>query len=603
MAVVDELVTLLSFKLGAGSEQAIKSIKDGIETARKEVTKWAAAATAAGTATALFLTSSSEKAVGLQKLAQATNMSTDSLQQWMYAAESVGASANTVAADLENMVKSMSSPIPGELNMELMMLGVSVRNASGELRGADEVLQDVGQRLNKMGNQEALQWAERVGVSNDTLMLLKQGKQGLAELFEEAQLVGAIIPADAIERGAELSKSLNTLKRIFGTMGQSIALSFAPNLKKVVDNFKNFLIANGEFIRQGLGTVIEGVGKGFSRFWNIIVKTKDGIVSLIKPLAPLTENLDAVKVVAGLVTGALAGFVALMAPAILQFAAVGAAIAGVALVIEDLITWIQGGESVTGDIIAAFSNWLDQFPELKEDIQAVGQVFSDVFGAIPGVVDKCIDSLKGMFPVLSEILRGLGKVIDFVYTGTKNVTEKTTEGLLNAFADYEGKGAFKGKQPKMIQLPTADEVDDMFNEPITAQKSGKDAGNEIMASLFGNEPEETAAKAPAEAEKEKGGFWANLFGIGDKQLETMKLMAASAKAPAEAEKAYQTMPVPAAMTTNNTNNNANSTINNNQTITIMTGADSRSVIQAMQDALPDANVVSSGTYGSFIGGY
>ena len=585
MAVVDELVTLLSFKLGAGSEQAIKSIKDGIETARKEVTKWAAAATAAGTATALFLTSSSEKAVGLQKLAQATNMS------------------NTVAADLENMVKSMSSPIPGELNMELMMLGVSVRNASGELRGADEVLQDVGQRLNKMGNQEALQWAERVGVSNDTLMLLKQGKQGLAELFEEAQLVGAIIPADAIERGAELSKSLNTLKRIFGTMGQSIALSFAPNLKKVVDNFKNFLIANGEFIRQGLGTVIEGVGKGFSRFWNIIVKTKDGIVSLIKPLAPLTENLDAVKVVAGLVTGALAGFVALMAPAILQFAAVGAAIAGVALVIEDLITWIQGGESVTGDIIAAFSNWLDQFPELKEDIQAVGQVFSDVFGAIPGVVDKCIDSLKGMFPVLSEILSGLGKVIDFVYTGTKNVTEKTTEGLLNAFADYEGKGAFKGKQPKMIQLPTADEVDDMFSKPITAQKRGKDAGNEIMASLFGNEPEETAAKAPAEAEKEKGGFWANLFGIGDKQLETMKLMAASAKAPAEAEKAYQTMPVPAAMTTNNTNNSANSTINNNQTITIMTGADSRSVIQAMQDALPDANVVSAGTYGSFIGGY
>lgn len=605
MAVVDELVTLLSFKLGAGSEQAIKSIKDGIETARKEVTKWAAAATAAGTATALFLTSSSEKAVGLQKLAQATNMSTDSLQQWMYAAEAVGASANTVAADLENMLKSMSSPIPGELNMELMMLGVSVRNASGQLRGADEVIKDVGERLNKMGNAEAIQWAERVGISNDTLMLLKQGKQGLAELFEEAQLVGAIIPADAIERGAELSKSLNTLKRIFSTMGQSIALSFAPNLKKVVDNFKNFLIANGEFIRQGLGTVIEGVGKGFGRFWNILVKTKDGIAALIKPLAPLTENLDAVKVVAGLVTGALAGFVALMAPAILQFAAVGAAIAGVALVIEDLITWIQGGESVTGDIIAAFSNWLDQFPELKEDIKEVGRVFGDVFNAIPGVVDKCIDSLKGMFPVLSEILSGLGKVIDFVYTGTKNVTEKTTEGLLNAFADYEGKGAFKGNQPKMIQLPPADEVDDLFSQPTTPDKSGRDAGNEIMASLFGNQPEEMAssAKAPAEAEKEKGGFWANLFGIGDKQLETMKLMASSAKAPAEAGQVYQTMPVPASMTTNNTNSNTNSTVNNNQTITIMTGADSRSVIQAMQDALPDANVVSSGTYGSFIGGY
>ena len=44
-------------------------------------------------------------------------------------------------------------------------------------------------------------------------------------------------------------------------------------------------------------------------------------------------------------------------------------------------------------------------------------------------------------------------------------------------------------------------------------------------------------------------------------------------------------------------------VNNNQTITIMTGADARSVIQAMQTEMPDANVVSSGTYGSFIGGY
>lgn len=603
MAVVDELVTLLSFKTSPGTEKAIKSIKDGIDTLKSEVTKWAAAATAAGAATSAFLLNASNKAIELQKLSQATNLSTDSLQQWQYAAEAVGASSAAVTSDLESLLKTMSSPIPGELNMELMMLGVSVHNASGQLRGADEVLKDVGDKLNKMSSARAVQWAERVGISNDTLMLLKQGRQGLSELFEEAQLVGAIIPADAIERGAELSKSIKTLKTVFQALGNSIALSFAPNLKKVVDNFKQFLINNAEFVRQGLGITIDGVSRGFGRFWDILIKIKDGFVAVLQPMQPFLKNMDAVKVVAGLVTGALAGFLALMAPAIIQFAAVGAAIAGVALVIEDLITWIQGGESVTGDIIAAFSNWLDQFPELKEDIQAVGRVFGDVFNAIPGVVDKCIDSLKGMFPVLSEILSGLGKVIDFVYTGTKNVTEKTTEGLLNAFSDYEGKGAFKGKQPRMIQLPTADEVDDMFSQPITAQTGEKDAGNEIMASLFGNEPEESKAKAPTEAEKEQGGFWANLFGIGDKQLETMKLMAASAKAPTEAEKAYQTMPVPAAMTTNNTNNNANSTVNNNQTITIMTGADSRSVIQAMQDALPDANVVSSGTYGSFIGGY
>lgn len=232
MAVVDELVTLLSFKTSPGTEKAIKSIKDGIATLKSEVTKWAAAATAAGAATSAFLLSASDKAIELQKLSQSTNLSTDSLQQWQYAAEAVGASSAAVTSDLESLLKTMSSPIPGELNMELMMLGVSVHNASGQLRGADEVLKDVGDKLNKMSSARAVQWAERVGISNDTLMLLKQGRQGLSELFEEAQLVGAIIPEDAINRGAELSKSIKTLKTVFQALGNSIALSFAPNLKK-----------------------------------------------------------------------------------------------------------------------------------------------------------------------------------------------------------------------------------------------------------------------------------------------------------------------------------------------------------------------------------
>lgn len=539
MAVVDELVTLLSFKTSPGTEKAIKSIKDGISTLKSEVTKWAAAATAAGAATSAFLLSASDKAIELQKLSQSTNLSTDSLQQWQYAAEAVGASSAAVTSDLESLLKTMSSPIPGELNMELMMLGVSVHNASGQLRGADEVLKDVGDKLNKMSSARAVQWAERVGISNDTLMLLKQGRQGLSELFEEAQLVGAIIPEDAINRGAELSKSIKTLKTVFQALGNSIALSFAPNLKKVVDNFKQFLINNADFVRQGLGITIDGVSRGFGRFWDILVKIKDGFVALLQPMQPFLKNMDAVKVVAGLVTGALAGFLALMAPAIIQFAAVGAAIAGVSLVIEDFITWLQGGESVIGDIVNAFSNWMDKFPELKEDLKSVGQVFADVFNAIPGLIDKCIDKIEDMFPVINKILSSLGKVIDFVYKGAKTAGETLTEGALKVFGGYEGQGARENARrgEKILpQLPKAEDIDRMFAEYDKAR-----AIPSIDLTI------------PPQAQPQAGA------GKG--------------------------------------------IVNNNQTITIMTGADARSVIQAMQTEMPDANVVSSGTYGSFIGGY
>lgn len=592
MAVVDELVTLLSFKTSPGTEKAIKSIKDGIATLKSEVTKWAAAATAAGAATSAFLLSASNKAIELQKLSQATNLSTDNLQQWQYAAEAVGASSAAVTSDLESLLKTMSSPIPGELNMELMMLGVSVHNASGQLRGADEVLKDVGDKLNKMSSARAVQWAERVGISNDTLMLLKQGRQGLSELFEEAQLVGAIIPEDAINRGAELSKSIKTLKAVFQALGNSIALSFAPNLKKVVDNFKQFLINNADFVRQGLGITIDGVSRGFGRFWDILVKIKDGFVALLQPMQPFLKNMDAVKIVAGLVTGALAGFLALMAPAIIQFAAVGAAIAGVSLVIEDFITWLQGGESVIGDIVNAFSNWMDKFPELKEDLKSVGQVFADVFNAIPGLIDKCIDKIEDMFPVINKILSSLGKVIDFVYKGAKTAGETLTEGALKVFGGYEGQGARENARR---------------GEKILPQLTQAQTGTVTPA---GNNQQQQQQKPEKQDTSLKDGI-IQLLGFGGEKSGSGKNMIQLPKAEdidrmfAEYDKARAipsidlTIPPQAQPQAGA----GKGIVNNNQNITIMTGADARSVIQAMQTEMPDANVVSSGTYGSFIGGY
>ena len=593
MAVVDELVTLLSFKTSPGTEKAIKSIKDGISTLKSEVTKWAAAATAAGAATSAFLLSASDKAIELQKLSQSTNLSTDSLQQWQYAAEAVGASSAAVTSDLESLLKTMSSPIPGELNMELMMLGVSVHNASGQLRGADEVLKDVGDKLNKMSSARAVQWAERVGISNDTLMLLKQGRQGLSELFEEAQLVGAIIPEDAINRGAELSKSIKTLKTVFQALGNSIALSFAPNLKKVVDNFKQFLINNADFVRQGLGITIDGVSRGFGRFWDILVKIKDGFVALLQPMQPFLKNMDAVKIVAGLVTGALAGFLALMAPAIIQFAAVGAAIAGVSLVIEDFITWLQGGESVIGDIVNAFSNWMDKFPELKEDLKSVGQVFADVFNAIPGLIDKCIDKIEDMFPVINKILSGLGKVVDFVYEGAKTAGETLTDGVLKVFGGYEGQGARENARRGEKILP-------QLTQGQTEEQPGAvaPAGNNRQQQP---EKQDTSLK---DGIIQLLGFGGGKSGSGENMIQLPKAEDID-RMFAEYDKARAipsidlTIPPQAQPQAGA----GKGIVNNNQTITIMTGADARSVIQAMQTEMPDANVVSSGTYGSFIGGY
>lgn len=359
-----------------------------------------------------------------------------------------------------------------------------------------------------------------------------------------------------------------------------------------MDNFKQFLINNADFVRQGLGVTIDGVSRGFGRFWDILVKIKDGFVALLQPMQPFLKNMDAVKVVAGLVTGALAGFLALMAPAIIQFAAVGAAIAGVSLVIEDFITWLQGGESVIGDIVNAFSNWMDKFPELKEDLKSVGQVFADVFNAIPGLIDKCIDKIEDMFPVINKILSGLGKVIDFVYEGAKTAGESLTEGALKVFGGYEGQGAHENARRGEKILPQ-----------LTQAQTGSvtPAGNNQQQQQQKPEKQDTSLK---DGIIQLLGFGGEKSGSGENMIQLPKAEDID-RMFAEYDKARAipsidlTIPPQAQPQAGA----GKGIINNNQNITIMTGADARSVIQAMQTEMPDANVVSSGTYGSFIGGY
>lgn len=628
MAVVDELVTLLTFKTGQGTEQAIKTIKDGISTLKTEVTKWAAMATAAGTATTAFLVNAGNKAVELQKLSQNTNLSTEDLQKWQYAAEAVGASASSVTNDLSSLLKSMSSPIPGQFNQELLMLGVSVRDASGKLRGADEVLKDVGDRLNAMDEVTAIQWAQKIGISSDTLLLLKQGKQGLSELFEEAQLIGAIIPEDAIEKGAELAKSIKTLKSVFSALGNSIALSFAPTLKKVVDNFKQFLIVNADFIRQGLGTIIEGIGKGFSRFLDILLKVKDYFTAAIKPISPFIEKMDGVKVVSGLVTGALTGFLALMTPAIAKFIAIGGAISAVSLIIEDFITYLQGGKSVIGDVIAGFSEWLDQFPELKQDIQAVGDAFKNAFEFIINLIGKTTDAFKGLLPAITGII---GDAVGFIYNSVKNVTEKVTSLLLTIFdgfswdvfnfdfADLKASLQSVGEVFSSVfnfALELIDDVKEAINNLIPGFSKVTDTLGKITgfiskgAEVISEKVTEKAldlfagyeGKGSASAIKAPDSF-------NEKNKEINKVEYAKANINTVNETYETTQLITPPVSAGNTqaegygSTKINPVVNNNQTINIMTNADARSVIDAMETEMPSANVVSSGTYGSFIGGY
>ena len=361
MAIANELVQLLSFKLSDQSKAAFETFKKGLEDLRTGMQAVATAATATGTAIALTIKSVSDGAVELTNLSKTTGIATKTLQEYKYAAESVGVSSEAVTSDLQMLIETISSPIPGEFNEALFMMGIGIRDASGQMKSADALLGDIADKLNGMNEQKALQWANRLGLSNDTLVLIKQGRLSLEQLRKEANSLGAVIPEETLKRGAEFKKSLNALEFAFKGVGRTVALSVAPGLTTSVNKMKEWIIANSQMLKQGLEKTVKGLGDGLTGTTYILERFIKWIRGFLPDLDAFNEKIDLSKLISGTLRGALIGLLVIFTPMVAKLALIGAAFTAVALAIEDFVIWCMNGESALGKLIDKWDNWAERW--------------------------------------------------------------------------------------------------------------------------------------------------------------------------------------------------------------------------------------------------
>lgn len=488
MAVVDELVTLLGLEVSPGSKQAVATIQGGLEKITKFATIAGAALTAAAASIGFVVNNFSKQGAEIAKLSDATGLTTDSIQQLSFAADKAGVSSQSLIGDISNLTKSMHSPIPGEFNQGLFMLGISTRKASGELKSGADVLFDMADKFEGMSHTKAANWAAKVGISSDTLVLLKQGKGAIQDYMKQAQAF--TVPAAAIEASRKFQILLSTTNRIFQYVGQTIAASLVPAFDKYIRTFTEFMLANKEFIELGLKTVVDGISKGFDLLWTSLSKVKELIFEYIPGLKEFTKGLidsdniaNALLVSFGIVGVALGVMFA-------KFIAIGAAIAVVVVAFEDVITYFRGGESVTGRLIEKINELANSFTESFPGISELIKVVAGWLGRLASWTGgELLKGLAQFWQYLKEIgaeIVMVGKVFLFVFDQISKVLlsiPKTISGLAGAVAgmldkiipgdlrmllgldadDPDGKPQQIGSGSKYFEpgMP----IDEMFNEP------------------------------------------------------------------------------------------------------------------------------------------
>ncbi len=373
MAIVDELVTVLGVKVAAGAEGAMGRFKASIDGIANTAKQFGVIASVAVAGVAVMVKGAIDQAAELDNISRKTGLSTTALQEWGYAAATVGADAKGVYADLEKLSKGF---------------GLA-------RRGSEQRLMNIADRMQGKSDFQAQRIGSFYGLSEDTIKLLQRGREGVIALREEAQKMGVITPEATIKRAAQLKKNISELTFVFRSFTQSLALSAVPAIEKVTKGLRAWLRENQALVAQKMEGFVLGVTNALERLWNIITRLQDIFAPLTGAIADWLPEMTDAELVSHLLTGALGGLLVLLSPLLIKFTLLGAAILYAATWIEDFIVYMEGGESVIGDFFNAFEErWPNLSAALKSLATLIGTVLVGAFEKIKGVAEDVWGSIK-----------------------------------------------------------------------------------------------------------------------------------------------------------------------------------------------------------------
>lgn len=174
-------------------------------------------AAAAGAALAGAALTAARYGDELAKASDKTGVAVEDLARLRYAAEQSGVSFGQLEGAMARMARTAAdaSRGTGDAALAYQALGINVMDASGQLRGGQELFQEIAQRLSEIQSpsERAAQAMRIFGRSGAELLpLLNQGAAGIDELSERAEKLGLVMDEESARAAERFNDALNDLK-------------------------------------------------------------------------------------------------------------------------------------------------------------------------------------------------------------------------------------------------------------------------------------------------------------------------------------------------------------------------------------------------------
>lgn len=359
----------------------------------------------------------------------------EGIKQIGYAVSQVGGSADSARGSLENLARFIRNN-PGAEGF-LNRLGVQTRDASGNMRDMATIFTGVGQRLSNMPYYRANQYAQMLGLDENTLMAMRRGiGQFSGEYTAMAKAIGYNADVAAVSSNKFMT-SLRSFGLMAGMARDKIGSNLANGLAGSIDTLRRQIMENFPKIEGAITAGVKGVlwfGEIIGRVVYRLIQLTGDIINWWKSLG--TETRQVIEVFGTLmIAWRLLNSAFAMSP-IGRVIMLGAALIGL---YDDYRTWKEGGQSLIdwGKWEPGIKYAQKAFASLSKDFGGIYVKVKDLGSAIldlgkrflefinidtskfngKWLFDQIIESVRSSIKILGSLVDALRKVISGDFSG------------------------------------------------------------------------------------------------------------------------------------------------------------------------------------------
>ncbi|HCD3525043.1 MULTISPECIES: lytic transglycosylase domain-containing protein [Klebsiella pneumoniae complex] len=373
-------------------------------------------------------------ASGLDNLywaSQRTGATVQGIKQIGFAVSQMGGSVDAARGSLESLAQFIRTS-PGAEGF-LNRLGVQTRDASGNMRDMTTIFTGVGQRLSSMPYYRANQYAQMLGMDENTLLAMRRGIGEYMGQYNAMKKAIGFNPDQAAAASNRFMTSLRSFGEMAGMARDKIGSNLAGGLAGAIDNLRRQILDNFPKIERTINAVVKGilwmgeaVGRGVYRLIQAAGDIRDWWKGLDEDSRKLIGTLGGMLVAWRLLNAAM-----LASPITWVLALAGALL----LLYDDYKTWKEGGKSLI--------DWDKWEPAINFALTAIEKLWTGVkrlkdeliklFGIDPKTwsIKFEFDSLKKQFNELSKMLDTIGKLLNAIDEGRWSDAAAYARQLLN----------------------------------------------------------------------------------------------------------------------------------------------------------------------------